>query len=272
MHLKRWITALIALPFLIGLIVAGGAAFALLVGGAVVLSLAEYYRIVFNPAGRTLSGIVLLAGMVSGAAMVWAGHLGRPDLAAISLAGNLLFCGLFAVCQFDIDTAILENTAKQLQGMVYIALPLCLLVMIRTPADGGTDGMAWIFFLLCIIFAGDIGAYYVGSHLGRHKLCPRVSPGKTVEGALGGIAGNLLVGSVFKALFLPDLAWGPCLLFFVLAGIAGQVGDLFESTLKRTSGIKDSGVALPGHGGILDRIDALLFAAPVAYLFKVYLL
>jgi phosphatidate cytidylyltransferase len=272
MHLQRWITALVALPFLIWLIAAGGTPFSLLIGAAAVLSLAEYFRLVFNPAGKTLSGVILLGGMVFGAAMVWAGHLGRPDLAFVLLAANLLFCGLFTVFQFDIDPVILENTAKQLQGMVYIALPLCLLVMIRNPAGAGTDGMAWIFFLLCIIFAGDIGAYYVGSHLGRHKLCPRVSPGKTVEGAIGGIAGNLLAGSIFKALFLPDLAWGLCLVFFVLAGIAGQVGDLFESTLKRTSGIKDSGVVLPGHGGILDRIDALLFAAPAAYLFKVYLL
>jgi len=271
MHLQRWITALIALPFLIWLIIAGGTPFALLIGAAVVVSLAEYFRIVFNPAGKTLSGIILISGMAFGAAIIWAAHLERPDLALIFLAGNLLFCGLFAVFQYDIDPAILENTAKQLQGVAYIAVPLALLVMIRN-ADGGTDGMAWIFFLLCIIFAGDIAAYYVGSHLGRRKLCPRVSPGKTVEGAAGGLAGNLLIGAIFKALFLPDLSWGLCLLFFVLAGAAGQVGDLFESTLKRTSGIKDSGFILPGHGGILDRIDALLFAAPVAYLFKEYLL
>lgn len=272
MHRQRWITAFVALPFLIWLIVLGGAPFSLLIGVAVVLALAEYFRLVFNPAGKTLSGGILLAGMLFGAAMVWAGYMGRPDLAFVLLAGNLLFCGLFTVFQFDIDAVILENVAKQFQGMVYIALPLCLLVMIRNPADGEMEGMTWIFFLLCIIFAGDVGAYYVGSHLGRHKLCPRVSPGKTVEGALGGIAGNLLIGSVFKAIFLPDLAWGPSLIFFVLAGVAGQVGDLFESTLKRTSGIKDSGSILPGHGGILDRIDALLFAAPVAYLFQVYLL
>ncbi len=272
MHRKRWITALIALPFLIGLIVKGGAPFTLLIGLAAVISLAEYDRIVFNPGGRTLSGIILLGGMIFGAAMIGAGHFGRTDLILLLLAGHLVFCGLYAVFQFDIDHAILENTAKQIQGLVYIALPLCALVLIRNPAHGETDGMAWLFFLLCIIFAGDVSAYYVGSYLGRNKLCPRVSPGKTVEGAVGGIAGNLLAGSLFKMAFLPDLPWAPCVLFFVLAGAAGQVGDLFESTLKRTSGIKDSGSVLPGHGGVLDRIDALLFAAPVAYLFKVHLL
>lgn len=271
MHRTRWITALVALPFLIWLIVAGGAPFSLLIGLAVVISLSEYYRIVFNPEGKTLSGLLLLGGMVLGIAVVWAGHAGRPDLILLLFAANLLFCGLYAVIQFDVDPVILENIARQFQGMIYIVLPLSLLVMIRNSGDP-TNGMIWIFFLLCIIFAGDVGAYYVGSHFGRRKLCLRVSPGKTMEGALGGIAGNLLVGSIFKAFFLQDLSWGLCLIFFVLAGAAGQVGDLFESTLKRTSGIKDSGGILPGHGGILDRIDALLFAVPVAYLFKEYLL
>jgi len=131
--------------------------------------------------------------------------------------------------------------------------------------------MTWIFLLLAIIFAGDISAYYVGSYLGRHKLNPAISPGKTIEGALGGLAGNLLVGSIGKFFFLPALSWGPAILFFLAVGLAGQVGDLFESEFKRSSQIKDSGGILPGHGGFLDRIDALLFASPVAYLFKFYI-
>ena len=127
--------------------------------------------------------------------------------------------------------------------------------------------MIWIFLLLGIIFIGDISAYYVGSYLGRHKLSPAVSPGKTVEGALGGVTGNLLAGAIGKYFFLPNLTWAPAILFFLVAGIAGQFGDLFESEFKRASRIKDSGGILPGHGGFLDRIDALLFASPVAYLF-----
>jgi phosphatidate cytidylyltransferase len=108
--------------------------------------------------------------------------------------------------------------------------------------------------------------------LGRHKLNPAVSPGKTIEGAIGGLAGNILVGSIAKFFFLPALSWGPSILFFLAAGLAGQVGDLFESEFKRASKIKDSGGILPGHGGFLDRIDALLFASPVAYFFKVYII
>jgi phosphatidate cytidylyltransferase len=98
-------------------------------------------------------------------------------------------------------------------------------------------------------------------------LSPAVSPGKTIEGSIGGLAGNLVVGAIGKYFFLSAMPWGLCLLFFIVVGVAGQVGDLFESELKRSSGIKDSGGILPGHGGVLDRIDALLFASPVAYVF-----
>jgi phosphatidate cytidylyltransferase len=97
--------------------------------------------------------------------------------------------------------------------------------------------------------------------LGRHKLSPAISPGKTIEGAIGGLVANLVIGAIGKFFFLPGLPWGTALLFFITVGIAGQVGDLFESELKRSSNIKDSSGILPGHGGILDRIDALLFAS-----------
>ena len=93
-----------------------------------------------------------------------------------------------------------------------------------------------------------------------------------IEGSLGGIVANVVIGGIAKYFFLPHLPWGPCILFFIAIGAAGQVGDLYESELKRSSNIKDSGGLLPGHGGFLDRIDALLFAAPVAYVFKMYIL
>ncbi len=94
-----------------------------------------------------------------------------------------------------------------------------------------------------------------------------MSPNKTIEGALGGLAANALVGSFLKLFFLPDVGLGPMLLMCIIVGAVGQVGDLFESVLKRSIGIKDSGNILPGHGGILDRVDAVLFAAPVVWIF-----
>ena len=132
--------------------------------------------------------------------------------------------------------------------------------------------MTWIFVLLAVVFAGDTSAYYVGSYLGRHKLAPAISPGKTVEGALGGLGANLLVGAIAKFLFLPPGDWLLSCIGFALFGAAGQAGDLFESELKRIAKIKDSSAILPGHVGILDRIDALLFSAPVAYFWIEYIL
>jgi phosphatidate cytidylyltransferase len=186
----------------------------------------------------------------------------------VVLALNLVVVGLISMFLFKSKPSIINVIPKQVQGIVYIPLLLSFLVSIRR----GPDGMIWIFLLLAIIFAGDISAFYVGSYLGRHKLNPAISPGKTIEGAIGGLAGNLLVGSIGKFFFLPALSWGPAVLFFLAVGLSGQVGDLFESEFKRSSKIKDSGGILPGHGGFLDRIDALLFASPVAYLFKIYIL
>ena len=267
-HASRWITALVALPFLIAIVYWGNTAFTLLVAAAAVVCLGEYFRMVFDPDGGTVSGLLIVVAMVIGTAVILAAAGGRTDLALGSIAVNTLFCGLFTVTQTGRDPVILHNIARQIQGVAYIPLCLAFLVLIRN----GADGRVWIFLLLAVIFAGDIGAYYIGSYWGRHRLCPMVSPKKTVEGALGGLAANLLVGAVGKAIFLPALPWGGSLLFFVCAGAVGQAGDFFESAIKRDSGIKDSGTILPGHGGVFDRIDALLFAAPLTYLFKVYIL
>lgn len=267
MHLKRWITGLSALPFLIFLVYLGGAAFILLVGIACVCSLWEYDRIVFNADRRMMYNAVTFWGYLISFGILITAYAAGPEIVLVLVALNLVLAGLLSVFIYKTNPAVVEIIQKQVMGVVYIALSLSFLVTIRLEPEG----MTWIFFLLAIIFAGDISAYYVGSYLGRHKLSPAISPGKTVEGAIGGLAANLLVGAVGKYLFFQALAWGPALVFFVIAGIAGQTGDLFESEMKRSSKIKDSGGLLPGHGGFLDRIDALLFASPVAYLFIAFI-
>ena len=268
MHLKRWITGLSALPILIFLVYIGGFPFIILVGFACICSLWEYYRIVFNGDSEILYGVVVWWGYFVGLAIIVAAHIGNSESVLVVLALNLVFVGLISVFLYKSKPSVVAVIPKQVQGIVYIPLLLSFLVLIRRDPDG----MTWIFLLLAIIFAGDTSAYYVGSYLGRHKLSPAISPGKTVEGAIGGMAGNLLVGSIGKFFFLPALSWGPAVFFCLAVGLAGQVGDLFESEFKRSSKIKDSGGILPGHGGFLDRIDALLFASPVAYLFKIYIL
>ena len=263
MHLKRWITGLSALPFLILLVYLGGAPFILLVSIACVCSLWEYNRIVFNADRRMMYNAVTFWGYLISLGILVAAYAAGPPSVIFLVALNLVFSGVFSVFIYKTNPAVVEIIQKQVMGVVYIPLSLSLLVTIRHQPEG----LTWIFFLLAIIFAGDISAYYVGSYLGRRKLSPAISPGKTIEGAIGGLVANLLIGVVGKYFFFPTLSWGPALIFFAAAGMAGQAGDLFESEMKRSSKIKDSGGLLPGHGGFLDRIDALLFASPVAYLF-----
>jgi phosphatidate cytidylyltransferase len=212
------------------------------------LSLWEYFRIVLGTEEKILIGIPLLA-FITGPLIIWTMYGKVFNLTLGLLVMNLIVSGLVSLTQFKSNPRVIETIKSQLQGIIYV--PLFLL-------------------LLCLIFAGDISAYYFGSYLGRHKLAPAVSPGKTIEGSIGGLAANLAVGSLFKSLFFPGMPWITGIIFFLIVGIMGQAGDLFESELKRVSNIKDSGGLLPGHGGFLDRIDALLFAAPVVYFFKEY--
>ncbi len=278
MHKKRWITGLAALPFLVGLISWGGTAlFAWVIAVVSVLGVTECFRLLF-PGAAAQDGIMehqpappglsmqVLTGIV-GLLIVYSAFKGATQWMTLLLALNLIASGAVAVTRFSGGTRVLETVFRQTAAVVYLPLFLSCLVFIRN----GESGPAWIYFLLCVVFAGDIGAFYVGTHLGRHKLSPAISPGKTLEGAAGGLASNLVVGLAFRTLFLPELPLGLTAVFCLAAGLAAQLGDLFESMLKRAAGVKDSGGIFPGHGGLLDRIDALLFAAPVGFLFKEYL-
>ncbi len=262
MHLKRWITGLLALPLLIFIIHAGGLWLTLLVAAAALAALLEYNRIVYSAWSSTLPGPIPVIGLLTIPALCWAAHAGRLDHMLVVLLINFLLAGMLSLFTFGQDTRVLDIVQKQIQGVLYIPLLLSLLILIRQEANG----FQWIFTLVLTVFAGDTLAFYTGTYLGRHKLCPSISPGKTIEGSLGGVGANILAAVIMKPFFPPAVGWGMLLLYCLLSGAAAQMGDLFESQLKRVSGIKDSGGLLPGHGGMLDRIDALLFASPVAYL------
>lgn len=123
----------------------------------------------------------------------------------------------------------------------------------------------WLFGLLVIVFAGDTFAYFFGRFLGKRKLHESVSPKKTIEGSLGGLLGSAIAGGLLAYFFVPEIPVYQLALTGLVSGAFGQVGDLFESLLKRNAGVKDSGSIMPGHGGFLDRIDGVLFAAPIYY-------
>lgn len=267
MHMKRWITSLVALPLLIWLILeTDPLLFAAFIALIYILSLLEYYRIVFPASDPTPNLLMRIWGGMGGLILIAAALSNVLQWVIGALALNFIGTGFIAVLVFRHENAVVPQAAKQIAGVLYVGLLLSCLVLLRNHPRG----IYWIFFLLAVVFAGDVGAFYAGTRWGRRKLCPSVSPNKTVEGAAGGLLANLIVGGFFKVLLLPELAWGATFAGILCIGIAGQVGDLFESVLKRTSGVKDSGRLLPGHGGLLDRIDALLFAAAVAYMLQSY--
>jgi phosphatidate cytidylyltransferase len=167
---------------------------------------------------------------------------------------------------------VLPDTAQGLFGLIWIAYPLTLIPMLWKQEDGP----ALVLFLMVCVWAGDIAALYVGRAFGRHKLAPRISPGKTWEGSIASILGSMLAAGLVlwvsdtltargnMILHITEPVWQTLVLAAIL-NIAAQLGDLLESAVKRGAGVKDSGTMLPGHGGILDRIDALLVAAPVLW-------
>ncbi len=151
---------------------------------------------------------------------------------------------------------------KHFVGVFLIAYLLSFAGLIKQLPDGGR----WILFTLTIVWFGDTGAYFTGKTIGRHKLAPLVSPNKTWEGSVGGLLASMGAGALAMT-YVPGLNWVIALSLGVMVGIMGQFGDLAESLVKRTYNVKDSGNLIPGHGGVLDRIDAVLFAAPMMFIY-----
>lgn len=268
MHLKRWVTSLVAVPLLAGLVYAAPPpGFAAFIAAIALVALYEYFYIVSGGRKTAIFKPIPLFGTALGMLIVAAVLFARPEAVILLACASLMGGALLSMPLFKYGSHVLETVARQVQAVVYIPLCLSTLVLLRAQPDG----VAWVFFVLFVVFLGDVGAFYAGTYMGRHKLSPSISPGKTLEGAVGGLAANIVVGLVFRALFLPELSVLVTIVLVVAMGAAGQAGDLFESELKRAAKIKDSGSLLPGHGGLLDRIDALLFAAPVAFGFRIFL-
>jgi phosphatidate cytidylyltransferase len=158
------------------------------------------------------------------------------------------------------------NIGVALGGIFYISIPMALLTMIAHGPQGYEPGR--VFCLIFFVWAADTGAYFAGKNFGKHKLAPSISPGKTWEGWAGGAALTLLVGWA-AGYFLPDIPLSHRLVAAGVVAVFGPLGDLAESMLKRSAGVKDSGTFLPGHGGLLDRFDAFLLVLPVLALLQV---
>lgn len=242
-----------------GLVLAAGALAATIVGGwlfvamiliSVVIMAGEWSRLATEvPAPRTL--------LVAATAVV-------PALAVLAMAWRLPLVAVTVMVAGPVALALLGSVLpgwrplRAAGGAFYVAVPALALVWLRADTP---EGMQLVIWLLVVIWATDICAYLVGRTFGGPKLAPWISPGKTWSGLLGGVAGASLLGGI-AAQWLGAGYWLAAAIGGCLA-VVGQVGDLFESTLKRQAGVKDSGHLIPGHGGLLDRIDGLVFAAPV---------
>lgn len=172
----------------------------------------------------------------------------------LSLSSSFLF-------RFKSVESVHYHLGWVLFGLIYLPFLLGHVAMLGHLVQG----REWIFLCLISIMGCDSFAYFVGRKFGRRKLYEAVSPNKSVEGALGGLAGSVCAVLICRSIFMPFLGFFEALLIGLLLGVVGQVGDLFESLLKRACGVKDSGAMIPGHGGLLDRLDSLLFAFPLVY-------
>ena len=288
--IKRIATAVVLIPLVLLLVLKAPAYLLVIVSGAVaLLAIAEFLKLATHYGVQPLSSltygfVVLFFGFVI---VVSSGRTALLETTA-TIYGMALMATL---APFVFLTAAMRRSelssgypaaAAAAFAFGYIAMPMALLVEIRRQPAGAI----WVIYTLLAVWAGDIFAYFVGKAIGHHRMSPEISPKKTWEGAIASILASVIIGTLWiqhapgisTALLRIGLIerrdgmWGleqpsllPIILLSAIVNIAAQLGDLVESLIKRGAGVKDSGTILPGHGGMLDRIDAMLFAVPVVW-------
>jgi phosphatidate cytidylyltransferase len=251
----RLLTAAVGIPIVLALIVAGGPPYVAAVALLLALGALELAR----AAGVGARDPLAWLGAAGAGAMAPA-VLGHPDLRlgvfAALVAGTLTL----AVLRAEVVDGF-RRWASVVAGAVYTGVLGGHLVLLRDL----DDGRAWVLFMLFATFAADTGAFFVGRALGGPRLAPRISPGKTVSGAVGGLVCGAAAGVALAAVLGLDLPPATSVALGTVVALAAGLGDLAESLLKRSLGVKDTGRLFPGHGGVLDRMDSVLFTAPVVY-------
>jgi len=254
--------------FLLGLvamlcIMQGGLWILLMVLTIMIFASMEYVKILKHKGFFPSIKIMILSELL----LAWVAYAQRFDLAALVLT----FCSMasFMWVLFCGRQPYIANVATTLLGIVYCGwFPLHIIFLRNLSCQRYDSGLGFVVLMFTAILLTDIGAYYIGRHFGKHKLAQVISPNKTIEGSLGGIFFALL--GAFAVGYFLDLEWYFSLILGLICTVFGQLGDLSESLIKRDAGVKDSGDALPGHGGFLDRCDSFIFTIPAMYYFCYY--
>ncbi len=265
----RVLTALVGIPLFVGILaVPGGWAFAL--AGSLVSALGcyELARAYYSVRGELASPVLLLAGSALPILTWWMPTMTLEPY----LMGAVAAAFLLALAQVwrRGSLPIAQGLGLGLFGFFYIGWLMSFVVRLRLPSEPTAlgaltleQGIVWVLWLMAMLWAGDSSAYFVGRAIGQRKLAPALSPAKTIEGSVANLAFCTLIGGLGSGWVGIPPTIG--LIAGAGVGILGQMGDLFESALKRSLGVKDFGSILPGHGGVLDRFDSLLFSAPWVY-------
>ena len=262
--MKRILTAVVLVPILVFTVWSDiPYFFVALAAAAVLLALHEFYNLAAKVGCRPQNYLGYVAGLSILACFVSS----KWELIFMVFAALVMLSLAAALMNPDEIKSALISVSATVFGVAYVALLAGCLVGVRMIDTVRVQDLAsklLTMFFAMVIFT-DTAAYYTGRSFGRHKLAPRISPGKTVEGFLGGLVGAVLAGYLSRLTFFPEVPLLHALVLGGLIGCVGPIGDLAESMLKRGSDVKDSGTLLPGHGGMLDRVDAILFCAPLLY-------
>jgi len=239
--------------------------FLLLIDVIIFLSMKEFFGLAERKGASPLKPVAIFFGLV----LSWDFYLTGSKFSPIIISVFMLSVLLWELYRRR-GSAIL-NISTTFLGFFYIAFLLSYLIQIRELPRSldipYISGGRWIFLILIVVWTCDTAAYFVGSRVGRHQLSPKISPKKTVEGAVAGFLASLLFAFLSRLTFIRYLSLLDCLVIGFIVGLLGQFSDLVESLFKRDAGVKDASSIIPGHGGVLDRFDTIILIAPVIYFY-----
>lgn len=262
---KKILTAVLIIPPVIMVITLGSpAAFSFIVLLTAFFGLREFFHLALPRSNRTERWAGIGLGLILSLFL----SFGDPKMIPPFIVVLLLVPSILFMATSRNLSASISHIGIMFFGIFYIGYLLPHVSLIRSM----TDGKYWVLFLVITVWAGDIFALLSGSLFGRHKLYPKVSPNKTYEGLIGAILGSIIVSFAFSVLSPLRLGRGLYILIAIGLAFLGQMGDFIESMLKRSAQVKDSGSLIPGHGGMLDRLDSFLFSAPFLHYLLLYLL